>query len=117
MSFGGGCYLPKRSVHNKAAKMLTLGLIDDEKIDSINRWMDDPSQKVGLKHRGKRHNPLKVSKALSGKGTAFDPAVLAVSTSHCILDDLEAMRKRKKRMRESNTPWYQKYRDPYDEYL
>ena len=72
-------------------------MIDEDKIDRINEWMDNPSQRSGGSHREQRHDPRAVSRALSGDGSSYDSTVLAVATVHKLYDAWESTKSRLRR--------------------
>ena len=94
--------MPNRKEHNKIARDLRGKVFDksvsDKKIDSINRWMDNPATKTGqfnLKktkgpvtpntHREIRHKPSNVARALSGNGKA-DREIDRIAKIHALTD-------------------------------
>jgi len=76
-----------------------IGDMSVKKIESINKWMDNPATRTGQmknqmaggqtltpsNHRFQRHNPQKVANAFAGRG-APDPAVINVARLHKIQD-------------------------------
>lgn len=94
--------MPKRKEHNKIARSLRGILfndtVSDKKIDSVNRWMDNPANKSGQynikktgqpispdTHRFIRHNSIRVAKALSGTGE-IDPDIEKIAAIHILAD-------------------------------
>lgn len=76
-----------------------IGDMPIQRIESINRWMDNPATRTGQmknqmaggetltprNHRFQRHNPAKVANAFAGRGTP-DPSVMNVARLHKIQD-------------------------------
>ena len=98
--------MSSRREHNRIAKKFKYlpvhfgGLkgVPDGKINSVNKWMDQPANHIGkykIKKTGKlivpethrfiRHNPVKVAKVFSGNGT-IDISAKNIAKIHVVVD-------------------------------